>query len=364
MKQDAVNWACGWTGKIISKETLNHAELITRVSGIDVYKNTPEAYFRAYEALGIDIVNRVPVTNAPEPAKQGTKRFHPDKPYSFTSLGVYDTAFRERFEVSSPEEVYSLDVESLRYEDLIVPVPHPCKREDIFNRQHRLGNVGIYYPMLYTTLFMWAVETLGWENFMVAAITEPDRFTRHFFEPCAKKSRKIVNAISEASESRLVFLHDDLADANGPVFPMGWYEDCIFPFYKEIFEPAKKRGKKIIFVADGNMSQFLPRLYELGVDGIMFENPATPLEEVIQYFGAPGYYFIGGVDTARLTMSTPDDIRKMVHEVYHLTKYFPGFAISSCGGLHGNIPMENLEAYFDARAEIGATPKNWRNYFD
>jgi len=38
-----------------------------------------------------------------------------------------------------------------------------------------------------------------------------------------------------------------------------------------------------------------------------------------------------------------------------------GFAISSCGGLHGNIPMPNLEAYFDARAEIGATPADWRN---
>ena len=28
--------------------------------------------------------------------------------------------------------------------------------------------------------------------------------------------------------------------------------------------------------------------------------------------------------------------------------------MASGGGLHGNIPLANLEAYFDARAEVGA----------
>ncbi|AQQ70088.1 Uroporphyrinogen decarboxylase (URO-D) [Limihaloglobus sulfuriphilus] len=364
MKSDVNDWALGNAGKILSKETLNHPGIISKVSRLDVYGNTPEAYLRAYEALGIDIINRVPAENAPAPAEFAEKRYHPDKPYSFTSLGVYDTAFRERFEVSSPEDVYSLDIDSLRYDDLIVPVPHPCSRDDIKFREKLLGGTGMYYPMLYTTLFMWAVETLGWENFMVAAITEPQRFTRHFFEPCAEKSRRIVDEIAEASENPFIFLHDDLADANGPVFPLAWYEDCIFPFYKKIFEPAKRRGKKIIFVADGNMTVFLPRLVELGVDGIMCENPATPLESVMEHFGGSGGYIIGGIDTARLTMSSPDDISLMVQQVYNTTRDCSGFAVSSCGGLHGNIPMENLDAYFDARVRIGATPANWRNYFD
>jgi hypothetical protein len=28
--------------------------------------------------------------------------------------------------------------------------------------------------------------------------------------------------------------------------------------------------------------------------------------------------------------------------------------------LHGNIPLANLEAYFDARVEAGFTPPGWR----
>ncbi len=52
------------TGKRPCKETLNHAALISRVSGLDVYEHTPEAFRRAYAALGIDIINRVPLDNA------------------------------------------------------------------------------------------------------------------------------------------------------------------------------------------------------------------------------------------------------------------------------------------------------------
>ncbi len=113
-------------------------------------------------------------------------------------------------------------------------------------------------------------------------------------------------------------------------------------------------------VADGNMTAFLGRLVEAGADGLMFENPATPLEAVIEHFGGAGKFLIGGIATALLTTGTPDQVRRMVFDLVEKVEPCQGFAISSCGGLHGNIPLQNLEAYFDARAEIGATPKDWR----
>jgi len=95
----------------------------------------------------------------------------------------------------------------------------------------------------------------------------------------------------------------------------------------------------------------------------MFENPTTPLEAVIEHFGQTGRYFIGGVETARLTQGRPDGVRHLVIRLTEQCADYTGFAIASCGGLHGNIPMENLIAYFDARAEIGATPKNWKTLY-
>lgn len=362
MRDDVIQWAQGRpTAKLPSKETLNHPDLLRLVTGLDPYADTPTAFVRAYEALGIDIINRVPLTNAPPATPPGAARPLSDRPYTATALGVYDTFTRTRYAVTNPDDVWNLDVTDWRYEDLIVPVPHPCTADDVARREAALGPAGMYYPMLYTTLFMWPVEVLGWEVFLLAAIAEPDRFHEHVLVPCARHSRRIVETLAAASTGPFVFVHDDLADANGPIFPPAWYDEHIFPLYPIIFEPARRAGKKIVVVADGNMTAFLPRLVDAGVDGFMGENPATPIEACREHFGAPGRFYFGGIETARLTFGTPEDIARMVRDTAGRFADAPGFALSSCGGLHGNIPLDNLAAYFDARVDVAATPPDWRH---
>jgi hypothetical protein len=361
MRNDVLAWSVGQpTAKLISKETLNHPILIEMVTGRDVYIDTPEAYRRAYAALGIDIINRVPLRPAPVPTRAGASRPHPTRPYTYGHLGVYDTVMRHTYACKSPEEVWDLDVSALGYDDLLTPVPHPVSADDIRLREAAIGEIGLYYPMLYTTLFMWGVEELGWEVFLMAAALEPDRFHEHVLVPCANKSRVLVTEMARASDNPFIFVHDDLADARGPMFRPSWYDRYIFPHYPDIFAPAKALGKKIIFVADGNMSAFLPQLVEAGVDGLMFETPATPLPAVLESFGKPGRFFIGGIATRTLTFGTPGEIRHMVIQLIRVAGDYPGFALASGGGLHDNIPIQNLIAYFDARAEVGATPLDWR----
>ena len=361
MRRDVIAWAESKpTAKIISKEYPNNRELIELVSGLDVYQHTAEAYKRAYQALGIDLINRVPLENAPQPTSDGETRQHPTKPYNYAALGVYDSVMRHTYPCATPEDVWDLDVEALRYEDLITPVAHPPWADDIKAREEAIGEIGQYYPMLYTTLFMWGVEVLGWEIFMLAATLEPDRFHEHFIVPCAAKSKAIVTEMAHASNAPLIFVHDDLASATGPVFRPSWYDDYIFPHYPEIWSEAKRLGKKIIFAADGDMTAFLPKLVEAGADGVFLESPATPVETQIEHFGERGRFFVGGIETAKLTFGTPEEIRHMVLDLHKRAAGCPGFGIRCCGPLAGNMPLENLEAYFDARAEIGATPEDWR----
>ena len=364
MRTDVLMWAKGTpTDKLISKEFPNHRGLIEMASGLDVYQNTPEAYKRTYHALGVDLINRVPLENAPAPTPQGETRPHPGKSYSYTFLGVYDAVMRHTYLCETPEGVWDVDVEALRYEDLITPIAHSCQADDIRAREEAIDEVGLYYPMLYTLLFMWGVEVLGWENYLLAASLEPERFHDHFIAPCAAKSKAIVAEIARASSAPFVFVHDDLAQATGPIFPPGWYDDYIFPHYPDIFSEAKRLGKKIIMAADGNMTRFLPKLIDAGVDGVYLESPATPIEVQVEHFGDKGRYFVGGIKSARLTFGTPEEVRQMVLDLYKKAGHCPGFGIRCCGPLTGDMPLENLEAYFDARAEIGATPEKWRTYY-
>ena len=57
-----------------------------------------------------------------------------------------------------------------------------------------------------------------------------------------------------------------------------------------------------------------------------------------------------------------EQVRTHVLEVRERTRGVPGFVMSTPGGIHGNLPLENLVAYFDARVQTGHTPAGWQKH--
>jgi hypothetical protein len=339
-----------------SKETLNHPELIRLASGLDPFSSTAAAYMRAYRALGIDLINRVPEENAPAPLRAGEVG-EARGGYREAHLGVYNTVARHEFPFSSVEDFWQAGFLDPRYDQLRTPSPHRLDHVEIERKNLLLGETGLYYYMLYTTLFMWAVEYLGWEVFLMAAALDAEGFDEKFFQVVFSRSLSMIETLAQV-DSPFVFCHDDLADARGPMFHPSWYEKYIFPRYEQLWRPAKDRGKLVIFVADGNMSQFLEPLRDTGVDGVMLENPATDFDRILEVFADK--IIIGGITTGVLMHGSPEQVRRHVLEVQERTRGIPGFVMSTPGGIHGNLPLENLSAYFDARVCTGHTPQGWR----
>lgn len=346
MKKDVINAFINGQkpDKLLSKETLNHKELIEYVTGLSVYKQTSKAFLTAYEKLGIDIINRVPEENASLPLLKG--EIKTDGDYKISYLGVYNTVCREKYPFSDPDEVLECDDFNLDYNKLITPVPHRLDLDTILRKEKIVGDIGIYYYMYYTTLFMWGVEWLGWEAFMLSYQIDPVRFNEVFLTQAFEQSKTNIELLTKTGID-FVFLHDDLCDKRGPVFSPTMYDTYIFPKYQELFKIIKDAGKKIILTADGNTECFLNTYKELGVDGVMLENPATDFDKILEVF--QDRIIIGGIDTNLLTVSSPNEVYDMTKSVIEKTKDVQAFAISSCGGLHGNIPLENLKAYFKAR---------------
>ena len=113
------------------------------------------------------------------------------------------------------------------------------------------------------------------------------------------------------------------------------------------------RDGRIVFVSDGNIDAFLERLLEMPIAGIMYENPATPYERVLATWGEAGRGFIGGIETARLSRASPEEVAAHARDTIERGRRYPGFVLSSCGGLYGDVPMENLLAYFRTRDRMG-----------
>ena len=303
-----------------SKETQNHAGLVYLASGIDPYVDTKNTYIEAYRSLGIDILNRVPESNVVKTLKTG-ERLPCGNGYKRAYIGLFDTYFRERYPYTDVDEFFAAEDFELDYHDLITPVPHKLEGNTIRRKMDIAGEVGLYYYMLYTTLFMGGVEYLGWEVFMMAATLEPELFIQKILRRAFEKSKGYIAELAEV-DIPYVFVHDDLADKSGPVFSPDWYDTYIFPRYPELWRPVKEKGKKVIFTADGIV--------------------------------------ICGMDTYLLTFGTPEEITREVDLISRKTEGMAGFALCSPGGLHNNIPIENLEAYFDARVRAGFTPEGWK----
>ena len=226
MKSDVLRWLSGQPGrKLPSKETLNHPELIELASGLNVRHDTADAYRLAYEALGIDIINIVPESNTPPALASGQVATRANGRVQASYLGVYDSSCRVHFPFQTTEAFWLADTEAITYDQLDLPGAQylmPCTSESITRKSELIGEVGLYYYQLYTTLFMWGVEALGWEIFMLAATEDPRRFDAHFLKPMFEKSKKIIEMLSDLN-TPWVFCHDDIATATGAVFHPDWY---------------------------------------------------------------------------------------------------------------------------------------------
>lgn len=352
MKQDVLDALSGrFPKRIPSKETLDHVGIINRVAGFDVYDDTPLAFDLAWKKLGIDIHVARPAGNAPRPQVPGGTWEKNGRRYS--DYGVYPTsmpvAHATHVQKDSDEWVWKYDPAA---DDFDLPKTEARLRKGNAAFRAHFGDLAVMYHLYYTTLFMWPVVQLDWAPFMTAAASDPVRFDEQFWQPWAKISRKHFEALA-AMEEEVVFCHDDLCMATGPVFAPSFYETYIFSRYEWIMEPAVKAGKKIVFVSDGNVDLFLERLLKFPIAGLMYENPVTPYERVLETWGRAGRGFIGGISTRILTHGTPDDVRVHTRQVMDKGRQYPGFIVSSCGQLPGNIPMDNILAYFTTRNEMG-----------
>lgn len=214
--------------------------------------------------------------------------------------------------------------------------------------QNLLGDTTLLGGWYYNTLFMWPVEIFGWENFMCAAMTDPKRFSEimdQFFEV----SKRDMLAMAEVPNMKIIFSHDDLCSEKGPMFSPDWYRKNIFPRYQELWKPIQEKGIKIIYVIDGNIGEIIQDIKSCNSDGIAFDS-ATDIETVFRSFS--GKIIMGGGDPVVVSRGNISEIEAMVKKLCEYGMDEPGYFMQDTG-LSGNIPSDNIDAYFRYSEKYG-----------
>jgi hypothetical protein len=223
--------------------------------------------------LGMDSLNRVPVSFYPYPAFDPTvlhedaeavtsidfmgttvrrKRDNPTMYYGFTDYPVKDRddweRYKERFQASSAERLPAdLEAEIKRLNDSDQPV-----MLEFFPFFFRLG----FYSM-------------GMERFMTAFYDMPDLIHdmfRFWSEFVIESMRPIVPRVGVD----IFAFTEDLAYKNGPHLSPQIYRDFFLPYQNVLVGALKKSGAGIVSLwTAGNIDAMLPMLMENGIDCIL-----------------------------------------------------------------------------------------------
>ena len=122
------------------------------------------------------------------------------------------------------------------------------------------------------------------------------------------------------------------------------------PNYRKLYAPLIESGKKVIFVSDGNYTEFIDDIAATGISGFFFE-PLTDLEYITEHYGQT-HIIIGNADTRILLMGTREDIRREVERCIELGRSCPGYFMSVTNMIPANTPVENALYYNEVYEEL------------
>jgi hypothetical protein len=325
-----------------------HWSLVNTVTGIDVDLNSPDemkqtarsAFVRAWN---YDMVPATTIGNHDLAAKR-TYMGHSEYAAGGTD---YDDRISCPFE--SPEEVFDFDPWDAYGE------PDSAALIDRFNdhyrRQCELYPDVVNTSGIYVTLFSGLIAIFGWEMLLTAGGLDPDRFG----EVAHRYARWIQHHYDALARSAtpVVWSHDDIVWAAGPVFRPDWYREYIFPNYERFYAPLIEAGKKVLFVSDGNYTPLLDDIAATGVHGFFFE-PLTDLETVVERYGQT-HVIIGNADTRVLLRRDRDAIRREVERCMRLGRSCPGYFMGVTNMIPANTPVESALAYYDTYEELSTS---------
>jgi hypothetical protein len=338
------------TDRVSRFEVLDHPAYMEELIGYDPWSNPLQAYLDAYRALDLDWATGVPRHSVRFDSGESARRTADGTVY--TEWGLSGSSWREEYLFHDVESVLAFEpLVNTEGEELVTVESNQERIDRRRSDQELLGDSVLVSGSYYTTLFQFPIMVFGWELFLIAAASEPERFQRVLVDFAEVSRRNLAAWAAEGTE--LLLVHDDIAMERGLVFRPQWYRERLFPLYEYLLEPLMERSDlQVAFVSDGNYGALLDDLVSIGFDGFVINSPAMDLGEIAGRLG-DRVFLAGGIDTKVLTSGTPEEIVEQVNLCWEKVRPARGFFLHSGGDLPHNIPLDNIRAYFDASQCLG-----------
>ena len=198
----------------------------------------------------------------------------------------------------------------------------------------------------YNTMFMWPLLTFGWRLFLECCL---DRRFERIMDEFAEINRHVFRAFSRLPINFMV-CHDDIANNRGPICSPTWMRKYVFPRYEEYWATLKNAGIEVLFMSDGNMTEYADDVIARGARGIISE-PSTDYKKIAREHNGKNLFLAGEGDSRILMRNNPDEIRAMVEGMVETSKMTGGYVMCVGNHIPWNVPPEGIKRYLDCSVE-------------
>ena len=322
-----------------------HWELVKAVTGIEVsHDSPPELQARAsrefVRAWHYDIQLNAVIHNG-ELSARSTSMGH-----AVYAAGGVDYDNRLRCPFKTPEEVLAFDPWETYGERNRAELARRFQED--YRARCAWNPDLVNMTGIYISCVSGLIAAFGWEMLLTAAGLDPDGFgavTNRY----AKWIAQYYHALAD-TDVPVIYSHDDIVWTAGAIFRPEWYRKYVFPNYKMYYEPLVAAGKKIIFISDGNYTEFVDDIAACGVHGFFFE-PLTDLEYLVRKYGRT-HVLIGNADTRALLSGNRQRIRGEVERCMKTAKKCPGWFMGVTNMIPSNTPVESALYYNQVYEEL------------
>lgn len=232
------------------------------------------------------------------------------------------------------------DFPSADYPGLIPEAPAPDGR-------YRLG---IWWFFFFERL--WSVRSM--ENALMDFYEYPDAIHALFRKLCDFYKRMLVRAKRDLNLDG-IFTSDDLGTQGNTFFSTRMFDEFFAPYYREVIETAHSLDMHFWLHTCGNVSAFISRFVELGVDVLHpIQKYAMDEREIAERFGDKFAIWAGFDVQKTIPFGTSEDVRRETRFLIDTYARKDGRFLFTLGnGATGDTPASSLVALFDEAFSYG-----------
>ena len=191
-------------------------------------------------------------------------------------------------------------------------------------------------------LFERAWQIRGFENALMDAVSEPE-FYGQLLDRLTDLLLEMVDAVADLPADAIMF-GDNWGYQEGVVLGADRWREFIKPRWQRIYEATHAQGKLTISHCDGDVSDIMPDIIEIGLD-VPYQLKAK-WGDKITFWGALGSQSI-------LSHGTPQTIRTEIARLCREMGKGGGYILGPSKPPLCEAPIENIAAAWDAFIEQG-----------